>query len=405
MTTLSAESPPATEATGAARAAAPRVDSVDVLRGMVMVLMAIDHVRDFVGPGIPGGGAMDVEASGPALFFTRWITHFCAPVFVLLAGTGAFLQAARGKGRGELSRFLLTRGLWLVLLELTVVRFGWTFDPGYHMTPLQVIWAIGWSMVALAGLVHLPVRVVGGLGIAMIALHNALDGIAPERFGALAPLWAILHVASPLRFGPGHMAWIAYPLVPWIGVMASGYALGAFLGDDPALRKKRLLATGFALTAAFVALRALNVYGDPLPWTPKASALYTAFSFLNCTKYPPSLLYLLMTLGPALVALGLLEGRDFPGKRVTLVFGRAPLFYYLLHLPLAHLLGGALYMAKYGPAVLDWDTGPMATPPAPFSLPVVYACTLLVVLILYPLCRWFGDLKRRRRDLTWLSYL
>jgi uncharacterized membrane protein len=285
------------------------------------------------------------------------------------------------------------------------VRFGWTFDPGYHVTPLQVIWAIGWSMVVLAGLVHLPVRVVGGIGIAMIAGHNLLDGIRPDSFGALGPLWSILHAPGPLRLGAGRVAWVAYPLVPWIGVMAAGYALGAFLGHDPAVRKRRLFSLGGALTLAFVALRAVDVYGDPVPWTHQSSAFYTALSFLNCTKYPPSLLFLLMTLGPAMVALGLLEGREFPGKRALLVFGRVPLFYYILHLPLAHLLGGLLYLAWYGPVVLTWATGPMATPPDPFGLPVVYACTLLVVLLLYPLCRWFGDLKRRRRDLGWLSYL
>ncbi|UQA55281.1 DUF1624 domain-containing protein [Polyangium aurulentum] len=404
MTTLSAEAPPAANVDAAPLAAAPRVESVDVLRGIVMVIMALDHVRDFVGPGVPGHG-IDVEKLGAPLFLTRWITHFCAPVFVLLAGTGAYLQSARGKGRGELSRFLLTRGLWLVLLELTVVRFGWTFDPGYHMTPLQVIWAIGWSMVVLAGLVHLPVRAVGAIGIAIIALHNLLDGVTPERFGALAPLWSILHVPSPLGLGPGRMAWVAYPLVPWIGVMAAGYALGAFLGADPAERKKRLFALGGALTLAFIALRAVNLYGDPEPWSHQSSALYTALSFLSCTKYPPSLLYLLMTIGPALVALGALEGRDFPGKRTMLLFGRVPLFYYLLHLPFAHAMGSLLYLAWYGPGALSWDTGPAANPPAPFGLPVVYAVTLLLVLLLYPLCRWFGDLKRRRRDLGWLSYL
>jgi uncharacterized membrane protein len=404
MSTLSAEALPAAKVDAGPVATASRVESVDVLRGIVMIVMALDHVRDFVGPGVPGHG-LDVEKIGAPLFFTRWITHFCAPVFVLLAGTGAFLQSARGKGRGELSRFLLTRGLWLVLLELTVVRFGWTFDPGYHMTPLQVIWAIGWSMVVLAGLVHLPVRAVGAIGIVIIALHNLLDGIMPERFGALAPLWSILHVASPLKLGTGRMAWVAYPLVPWIGVMAAGYALGAFLGEDPAARKKRLFSLGGALTLAFIALRAINLYGDPEPWSHQSSPFYTALSFLSCTKYPPSLLYLLMTLGPALVGLGLLEGREFPGKRAMLVFGRVPLFYYLLHLPFAHLMGGLLYLAWYGPVVLSWDTGPAATPPAPFGLHVVYACTLLLVLLLYPLCRWFGDLKRRRRDLGWLSYL
>ena len=384
-------------------AASARLDAVDVLRGLVMILMAIDHVRDFVGPQVDF--RLDVGKTSAALFFTRWITHFCAPVFVLLAGTSAFLQAARGKSRSELSRFLLTRGAWLVLLEITVIRIGWTFDLGYHITPLQVIWAIGWSMIALAGLVHLPVRVVTAIGLAMIAGHNLLDGVSVDRGSALAVVWSVLHESRPFEPAPGHFVFVAYPLVPWIGVMAAGYGLGALLEADPGARRSRLFKLGAAVSLAFVVVRLINVYGDPAPWTPQGSAIGTLLSFLNCRKYPPSLSYLLMTLGPALLVLGALEGRELPGKKFLLAFGRAPLFYYILHLFLIHASAAVLHYAIHGPKVFTWQH-PMGLPEeAQHGLPFVYGYTLAVVLLLYPLCRWFADLKRRRRDLTILGYL
>ncbi|MDC3957475.1 DUF1624 domain-containing protein [Polyangium jinanense] len=379
-----------------------RNDAVDVLRGLVMILMAIDHVRDFVGPQVDF--RIDLTKTSAALFFTRWITHFCAPVFVLLAGTSAYLQAARGKSRSELSWFLLTRGAWLVLLEITVIRIGWTFDLGYHVTPLQVIWAIGWSMIALAGLVHLPVRVVAAIGVAMIAGHNLLDGVSFAKGSALDVVWSILHTSKPFEPLPGHYVFIAYPLVPWIGVMAAGYGLGALFEAAPGERRAWLYKLGAALTLSFVVVRGLNVYGDPLPWTSQGSALATTLSFLNCRKYPPSLSYLLMTLGPALVALGALEGRELPGKRILLVFGRAPLFYYILHLFLAHASAAILHYAIHGDEVFTWQH--MGLPAkAQHGLPFVYGTTLVVVAALYPLCRWFAELKRRRRDLAFLSYL
>jgi uncharacterized membrane protein len=379
---------------------ASRVDSIDALRGIVMILMAIDHVRDFLGPQVPFRG-IDVVKAGAPLFLTRWITHFCAPVFVLLAGTGAFFQASRGKTTGELSKFLLTRGLWLVFLEITVIRLGWLFDLSYAFGALQVIWAIGWSMVALAALVYLPLRFIGGFGIAMIALHNLLDGISPDRFGSLSGLWTILHVSKRLQLAPGHTAFVVYPLIPWIGVMAAGYSLGAYVDVEQSLRKRRFVNLGAACLLAFVLIRGIDIYGDPNPRVTYDNVLFTALSFLNCTKYPPSLSYLLMTLGPALLALGVMEGRDYPGKRVVLVFGRAPLFYYILHLYLIHAGAIALFVAYYG--LEKYRTA--FTPDMMFGLPVVYGATAVAVLSLYPLCRWFAELKRRRRDLWWLSYL
>lgn len=402
---LAQQEPAQPQATVAKPSTSSRLDSIDALRGVVMILMAIDHVRDFVGHQVPFRG-IDVVKTGAPLFLTRWITHFCAPVFVLLAGTGAYLQAARGKSPAELSRFLLTRGLWLVFLELTFIRLGWTFDLSYAFTGLGVIWALGWCMIFLAGIVRLPVRIVAGLGLSMILLHNLLDGISADSLGKFGTLWAIFHESKRLQPAPGHMAFIVYPLVPWIGVMAAGYALGAFIDVAPELRKRRFLLLGTACSLGFVVLRVVNVYGDPAPRISYDSALYTVLSTLNCTKYPPSLAYLLMTLGPALLLLGLMDGRDYLGKRVFLVFGRAPLFYYILHLYLIHLASLILFIGYYG---LEKFTASRTSfgmaEEMLFGLPVVYAMTAVVVLLLYPLCRWFAALKGRRRDLWWLSYL
>lgn len=372
--------------------------AIDVLRGAVMVLMAIDHVRDFFSSA--HGDPTDLDHTTPGLFVTRVITHFCAPVFCLLAGTGAYLSGARGKSKRELSWFLFTRGLWLVLMELTLVRFGWTFDLGYHFTPLQVIWSLGWSMVVLAALVHLPTWAIGAFGLAMIAAHNALDGF--HAHGAL--WWQILHEPfKRITLADGHHALIIYPLVPWIGVMAAGYAMGALVDTTPELRVRRLHAMGFGLVALFVLLRAWGGYGDARPFEHERTALFTAFSFVNTTKYPPSLLYLAMTLGPSLVVLALLEHRRGPVAQKLATFGRVPMFFYLLHLPLIHGAAGVVAFARYGARAFTF--GPMNLPDDyGFGLPGVYLAWALVVIALYPLCAWFAALKQRRRDLTILSY-
>jgi len=371
----------------------PRLASVDVLRGLVMVVMALDHVRDFFGD--THVGATDLQHTTVALFLTRWITHFCAPVFVLLAGTSAFLWAARGRTTTALSWFLLTRGVWLIFLELTVVRFGWFFNLDYSMFVLQVIWAIGASMVILSALVFLPTAAVAAGGIVLIAGHNLLDGVAPERFGAFAWLWCVLHVPRPP---------VIYPLVPWVGVMAAGYGLGAILLRAPAARRRQLSTLGVAMTAGFVFLRYVNRYGDPSPWAVQTSPVFTALSFINVTKYPPSLLYLLMTLGPAIAALPALERLTGPAVRVLTVYGRVPLFYYVLHIYLIHALAiGAAYLAH--PDVGALFTVAFAFPKDyGFGLPVVYVVWLVVVSSLYLPCRWFAGVKQRRHD-PWLSYL
>jgi uncharacterized membrane protein len=389
----------------AAPAASPRVEAVDLVRGVVMVLMALDHVRAFFTD--PRLDPLAVSAANAPLFFTRWVTHFCAPTFVFLAGTGAYLSAGRGKSRPELARFLATRGLWLVALEFTLVHLGWSFGPDYRLMLGQVIWAIGWSMVALAGLVFLPVWLVTILGVVLIAGHNLLDGIKVDDLGNFAGLWKALVSPGLVEPLPGVRIIVAYPVLPWLGVMLAGYGCGALWRLDPARRRLWLLALGGTLVLLFVALRFANGYGDPAPWSPQATNLATVLSLLKCTKYPPSLLFVLMTLGPALVLLACCDRPPGPLGRVFVTFGRVPLFYYLLHVPLIHLVALAFATIRYGEADFLYQhvlSGGSSFPADyGYGLPVVYAVWLGVVLLLYPCCRWFADLKSRNRS-VWLSY-
>jgi uncharacterized membrane protein len=384
-----------------------RLESIDVLRGVIVVVMALDHVRDFFG--VPGVNPADAARAGVALFLTRWVTHFCAPVFFLLTGTGAFL-ALRRKSKPELSRFLVARGLWLLVLDLGVVRcLGLQFNFDYRVSILLVLWALGWAMIVLAGLIHLPPRVTLALAVATIAAHNLCDGVAPAAWGALAPLWSILHVPGVLVATPRVTVLVGYPLIPWVAVTAAGYALGPVYGWPAERRRAFLLRLGAALSGAFVALRAWNVYGDPLPWSRQATAGRTVLSFLGVVKYPPSLLFLLMTLGPALVALGLLDRGTPAALRPAAVFGRVPLFYYVVHMPLIHLLAVGLCLARYGEAHWMFESPsparfPFTAPPGwGCGLPWVYLVWIAVVAALYPLCRWFAGVKERR-DAVWLSY-
>jgi uncharacterized membrane protein len=369
-----------------------RLQSVDLLRGVVMVVMALDHVRDFVS--VTGFNPTDLSRVTPALFLTRWVTHFCAPAFVFLAGCGAYLGRAGGKSRPELSRFLVSRGLWLVLLELTVIRFAWSFDFGDNW--VGVIWAIGWSLVALAALIWLPTWLVGAFGLVMIGAHNTFDGV---HGGAL---WTALHDQRPahLLFGD---TFVAYPLIPWIGVMAAGYALGPVLRSEPGRRRRALVALGLSCIALFVVLRALNLYGDPSPWSNQRDALYTVLSFLNVTKYPPSLLFLLVMLGPALLALAALDQVRVGVANPFLVFGRVPFFYYLVHLFLIHLVAVAILLPAQG--LTAFTVSPDVHPcESGLSLPWVYAIWIAVVVALYWPCRWYAGVKARTRN-PLLSYL
>jgi uncharacterized membrane protein len=383
------------------RAAARRLMAVDLLRGLVMILMALDHTRDFFG----ASGMSPRDVYDPALFLTRWVTHFCAPVFIFLAGMSAWLYGAGGRSTAELSRFLLTRGFWLIVLEFTVVRVGWTFSLEPTFLIAQVIWAIGVSMVALAALVHLPRWAIAAIALALIAGHNVLDGIEAASFGAAPWVWNLLHEPALLELGQSVSLFAVYPLIPWIGVMAAGYCVGPVFALDHAARRRWLLGLGIGITSGFVLLRASNLYGDPAPWAVEETWSATVLSFLNCEKYPPSLLYLMMTLGPALILLVAFERAAGPVARRVTVFGSVPLFYYVLHLFLIH--GLALVFAQLTTGETAWLLG--ASPPEKpaqygVGLPGVYLVTLLVVMTLYPLCRWFAAVKASGRG-WWWSYL
>ncbi len=345
-----------------------------------MVVMALDHVRDF----LSGGGLDPRDVAHPALYMTRWVTHFCAPVFMFLSGSSAFLYGRRGKTTREVHRFLLTRGLWLVVLELTIVRFGWTYSLDYQVIPAQVIWAIGWSMVVLSLLVFLPRWVVAAFALTMIAGHNALDGVRAEGLGALAPLWVVLHQGGPLRVTAGTTVLIVYA----------------------AARRRRLVGVGLGACVAFVVLRALDRYGDPRPWVPQDGALATVLSFVNCEKYPPSLLFLLMTLGPAIALLPALERARGSVARALVTIGRVPLMYYVVHLLVIHALAVVVAQVFFGDGTWLLGGRSFLTKPPGYGvgLPVIYALWLAVVVSLFPLCRWFAAVKQRRRD-WWLSYL
>jgi uncharacterized membrane protein len=379
-----------------------RIEAIDVVRGVIMILMALDHVRDFFGNS--GLNPTDPATTTVPLFFTRWITHFCAPVFFLLTGTGAYLSL-RKQTKPELSRFLFTRGLWLIFLELTVTRcLGWQFNFDYHVTMLIVLWALGWAMIVLSILVYLPASVVTAFGVVMIATHNLLDSVDSSN-----PFWSILHSPNVIVNQPGRVVRVIYVLIPWIGVTAAGYGLGQIYSRPSTRRKAFLLPLGIGLTAAFLVLRGVDVYGDPLPWSTQKSAVFTALSFLNTTKYPPSLLYLLMTLGPALLFLWAVDAGTPRWLRPALIVGKVPMFYYLLHIPSIHLLAVAVCYARYGQVHWMFESPtlrqfPITLPPGwGYSLPIVYLVWAVVVLTLYPLCRWFADLKGRRSD-AWLSY-
>lgn len=379
-----------------------RLDSIDFLRGLVMVIMALDHVRDFFTD--VRFDPADLNQTDSALFLTRWITHFCAPTFVLLSGISAGLMHER-KSTAELSRFLAIRGLWLIAIEITLVSFGWQFNLSSFTFGLQVIWVIGASMLVMAALVWLPFWAIIGFGAVVVLGHNALDyGLFPASdWTKPTPFWHILHNQG-FSLVAGLPVARMYPLLPWIGLMPLGYALARAYKLDPEVRQRFLLQLGLALTLAFVALRLLNGYGNPSPWSAQDSGIFTLWSFLNTTKYPPSLAFLLMTIGPGLIILAYAERwrGKFVGWMVT--FGRVPFFYYLAHIYLAHLL--ALFAAEM--QGLGWRAMATAMWNMPqgygFSIGVVWLVWVGVVAALYPACKWFAALKARRKD-WWLSYL
>lgn len=381
----------------------PRLDAVDVTRGLIMIIMALDHTRDYFG--IPGQNPTNMATTTVALFFARWITHFCAPTFFLLTGTGAFLSL-RKKSRAQLSGFLLTRGLWLLFVEAVIMRcFAYQFNVDYRVTLLIVLWALGWSMIVLAALVRFPTIVATVFGFAVVLFNNAFDGVTTTN--------AVLNILRNPGFllnTPEHVVFVAYPLVPWIGVTALGFSLGQVYNWSSPDRRTFFLRTGVGLMIAFLIMRGFNGYGDPSKWSVQSTITMTAVSFLNTSKYPPSLLFLLMTLGPVMLLLRAFESGTPSFLKPALVFGRVPMFYFMLHFFLIHLLAVIACYSIHGSAHWmfespDMNNYPFTAPPNwGFPLPIVYTAWISVVLISYPLCRWFAALKQRRND-VWLSYL
>jgi uncharacterized membrane protein len=380
---------------------AARIASVDVVRGAVMVLMALDHVRDWVTSNrFP---PENLSRSWMTLFLTRWVTHFCAPTFFLLSGVGIGILLSRGRHPTVLSRFLLVRGAWLLILELIITPVGWQF--GFQLIPAfaLVLWALAWSMILMAVVVHLPRTIVLVVSLALIAGHNLFDGVQPDSLGAFALPWRLLHVPG---FAIPGVLFVAYPLVPWVAVMALGYLLGRAYEWDAVRRHRFLLGVGLTLTVAFIALRYANGYGDPAPWATQRTGVMTVASFLNVRKYPPSLLFLLMTLGPALIALALAEHARGRVGRWLSVYGRVPLFFYVIHIFVAHLAAVILAFAQSGHFRRIKVVTDSATIPEWYgvSLPGVYLFWAAVVLVMYFPCRRFARLKNTSTS-WWLRYL
>jgi uncharacterized membrane protein len=379
--------------------------SIDMLRGLVMVLMLLDHLRIFFTN--IRFRPTDLTQTNVPLFLTRWVTHLCAPTFIFLAGVAAYLYfEKRPQTKQELSKYLIIRGLWLVFLELTVVRFGWIFDPTYSFSVAGVLWAIGWSMVVLARLIYLPTPVIAAFGILLICGHNLFDHIQAEQLGTWSWLWSVLHEPKNFTPFPNKNFIISYPLIPWIGVMATGYAFGTVFKMEKKQRLQLLRKLGLSLIAGFLFIRTLNVYGDPYPWAVQTNFSHTILSFINCHKYPPSLLYLLITLGLAMLLLYLFEKQRLRIFKPLVLFGQVPLFFYIVHIWLIHFTAILLALPKYGlkAIIMPFLISRLMPADYGYDLPMIYTLWIIMIILLYSLCNWFMNYKIKRPS-KWLKYL
>ena len=398
-------------------AAKNRIQSIDVLRGLVMVIMALDHIRDYLyksdinHAGDVALNPTNMQTTFPMLFFTRWITHFCAPIFVFLAGISIYLMCRR-KTQAAVSGFLIKRGLWLVFVELFIITFAWTFNPLYNLFILQVIWAIGISMIVLALLIHLPYKIIFALGIIIICGHNLLD--IPAVSGHLKgnEIDDLLYYSnfSVYRLTANHFFIIVYAFLPWTGIMLLGYCSGKLYesGFDELQRRKILIRAGIVLIILFFVLRVTNWYGDPVPWSAQSrGSVYTCLSFFNVNKYPPSLLYICMTLGPGMIFLALIEKVQNKFTAIMNIYGRVPMFYYIIHLYIIHVIGIIIFfMQGFGTKDIVQPGIPFLFKPngLGFGLWGVYAIWVMVVLMLYPVCKKYNQYKSTHHQ-WWLSYL
>ncbi|MGO4293575.1 DUF1624 domain-containing protein [Chitinophaga sp. RAB17] len=380
-----------------------RINSIDTLRGIVMIIMVLDHARDYFSS--INYDPLDLNKTSVLLFMTRWITHFCAPTFLFLSGTSAFLSLSK-KSHKEASLTLLKRGVWLIFMELTILNFGWQFDPGFHLIFLQVIWAIGWSMILLSGLIFLHPKYILWIGLVIIFGHNTLDQLPASSFGRSSYLWMLLHESGIYKINNYESIFVLYPLIPWIGVMAVGYAFGTLFKYPPAFRVPLFIKIGLGCLVLFILLRFFNFYGDPFPWQLQDVWWKSILDFIKCNKYPPSLLYILMTLGVAITALALLEYKQNWLTDILSVYGKVPMFFYVLHIYLMHATQ-LLVTVLCGFSVETMLNFPFrGAPPSGwgFNLPVVYLVWIMVVATLYIPCRWYMRLKQREKK-WWHSYI
>ena len=386
-----------------------RISSVDLLRGFVMIIMALDHTRDFFHINAQTDNPLNLATTTPVLYFTRWITHLCAPTFVFLSGVSAYLQAAR-KSKKELSIFLITRGLWLILMELTIINFAFTFDIHFTTYTLEVIWAIGISMVILGLVIWLPFEVILVLGLVIVLGHNSLDFYESKQTGQLSAGYNLVHRVGFHQLGGGFRLLILYPFLAWSGLMMLGYCLGKVLrNDNAAYRKKFLVITGFSVIALFIINRFINVYGDPVPWSSQKNGLYTFLSFMNATKYPPSLDFICMTIGPSLLLLSWWDNIQNAFTRIVSVYGRVPFFYFVVHFFILHFTTMIIYFLRghtYAEGMADENIiTKFVKPGEGFSLGVVYLIWIALVILMYPLCKTYDRYKTNNKEKKWLSYL
>ncbi len=387
-----------------------RIESIDILRGLVMVIMALDHARDYFHT---SGDPLDLATTTPFLFFTRWITHFCAPIFVFLSGTSVYLQSLR-KTKNVLQSFLIKRGLWLIFVEIAVISFAWTFNPHYNLIIFQVIWAIGISMVLLGLMVRLPFNVILTTGLIIVFAHNLLD-IPESAPGFHAGFWwDLLHHGffALYPIAHNHTLVILYPFVPWTGLMMIGYCTGIFFSQKYSVsqRRKILNRIGIGLIALFIVVRYINVYGNPEPWSIQKNGLFTILSFINVHKYPPSLMYMCITIGPAFLLLAWFEKLQNGFTNSIKIYGRVPFFYYVIHLYVIHIISAVFFVAKghtFAQATTISGGLPFYFLAAKdgYSLLIVYVVWISVVIALFPLCKWFNNYKTNHRGKWWLGYL
>ncbi|HNP22803.1 MAG TPA: heparan-alpha-glucosaminide N-acetyltransferase domain-containing protein [Panacibacter sp.] len=386
-----------------------RVNSIDILRGLVMLIMALDHVRDFFHLNSVTQNPTDLASTTPMLFFTRWITHFCAPTFVLLSGVSAFIAGQR-KTKKELSRFLMQRGLWLIIVEIVVMTFALSFNPFYSVIFFQILWALGFSMIMLGLLVKTSTKLILVTGLVLVFGHNIFDFIhLPDHSFGKTLVGIFLNGAQTiLPVGPGRFIAIFYTALPWTGIMLLGYSLGAFYQQPNATKRRQLLfALGLCVTVLFVVLRSLNFYGDPSRWSTQKDGLFTFLSFINTTKYPPSLLFVCMTIGPALMLLSAIEKAQNKFSSILMVYGRVPFFYFVLHFYIIHLLCVIFFFATgFGVKDIVDPVIPFLFRPQKFGfdLWVVYVIWFCLIIFMYWPCRWFGKYKATHKK-WWLSYV